>query len=158
MANIMRDGILYNGIDEYIPENIDSFSQMNVDKVLNITEDIPDIDEILKVTIESKIKNNKIVKTAIGKSLEGQKLTGYKLLSEGEFNLRIDCCADDSMSSIYTFKDKVFFNNSTTLPSESNLNSKIYDHIYIEDIYAQKLSAREILVNISFIFIAETCY
>lgn len=157
MGNLMRDGVLYSGIDDYIPENIDSFTQMNVDKILNIDEDMPDIDEILKVSIDSNIKNNKIVKTAIGMSLEGQKLTGYKLLSEGEFNIRMDCCADDSVSSIYTFRHKIFFNNSTTLPSDSNLNSKIYENIYIEDIYSQKLSPREILINISFIFIAEAC-
>ncbi|MGL4914179.1 MAG: hypothetical protein ACRC3Y_17285 [Romboutsia sp.] len=157
MSNVMRDGVLYSGIDDYIPENIDSFTQMNVDKILNIDKNMPDIDEILKVNVESNIKNKNIVKTAIGISLEGQKLTGYKLLSEGEFNIRIDCCADDTVSSIYTFRDSIFFNNSTTLPRESNLNSKIYENIYIEDIYSQKLSQREILINISFIFIAEAC-
>lgn len=157
MGNLMRDGVLYSGIDDYIPENIDSFTQMNVDKILNIDKDMPDIDDILKVSIDSNIKNNKIVKTAIGVSLEGQKLTGYKLLSEGEFNIRIDLCADDSVSSIYTFRQKIFFNNSTTLPSDSNLNSRIYENIYIEDIYSQKLSKREVLINISFIFIAEAC-
>lgn len=157
MNNIMRDGILYTGIDDYIPEDINSFSQRNVDTILNIDIDMPDIDELLKVRLESNIKNNKIVKTAIGNSLEGQNLTGFKLLSEGEFNIRIDYCADDLTSSIYTFKDNIFFNNSTTLSKDSHLNSKIYDDIYIEDIYSQKLSPREILINISFIFIAETC-
>ncbi|MGL5694381.1 MAG: hypothetical protein ACRCXA_09900 [Peptostreptococcaceae bacterium] len=157
MSNIMRDGILYSGIDDYIPENIDSFTQMNVDKILNIDKGMPDIDEILKVNVEPHIKDKNIVKTAIGVSLEGQKLTGYKLLSQGEFKIRVDCCAQDLVSSIYTFRESIFFNNSTTLPRESNLNSKIYENIYIEDIYSQKLSPREILINISFIFIAEAC-
>ncbi|MEG0857419.1 MAG: hypothetical protein RSG52_13170 [Terrisporobacter sp.] len=157
MGNLIRDGVLYSGIDEYIPENINSFTQMNVDKILCIDNNMPDIEDILKVNVSFNTKHSKIVKTAIGVSLEGQKLTGYRLLSEGEFNLRIDCCADDFVSTIYTFRDKIFFNNSTTLPSDSNLNSKIYENIYIEDIYSQKLSTREILINISFIFIAEAC-
>lgn len=157
MGNLIRDGILYNGIDEYIPENINSFTQMNVDKVICIDDDIADIADILKVNVSSNIKHSKIVKTAIGISLEGQKLTGYKLLSEGEFDIRVDCCADDLVSTIYTFRDKIFFNNSTTLPDDSSLSSRIYENVYIEDIYSQKLSQREILVNISFIFIAEAC-
>lgn len=156
MGNIIRNGIMYKGIDEYIPEHINSFTQKNVDKVLKIENDMQDIDEILKVSVGSNIINNKIVKTAIGTSLEGQILTGYKSISEGEFDVRIDCCAEDSSSSVYTFREKIFFNNSTTLSQNCNLNSKIFENIYIEDIYCQKISSREILINISFIFIAES--
>lgn len=156
MGKIMRNGIMYNGIDEYIPEHIDSFTQKNVDKILKIEEDMPNIDELLKVSVEPNVVDNKIVKTAIGTSLEGQNLTGYKSISEGEFNIRIDCCAEDLSSSIYTFRDKIYFNNSTTLSINCNLNSKIYENIYIEDIYCQKINSREILINISFIFISES--
>ncbi|MGL4800953.1 MULTISPECIES: hypothetical protein [Peptostreptococcaceae] len=155
MKNIMRGNVLYKGIDEYIPENLNTFTQMNVDKTFTLNSDMPNIDEIIKVSIEHNIKNSKIVKTAIGTSLEGQNLTGYKLLSEGVFNLRIDFCADDEMSSIYTFKDNLFFNNCTTLSKESNLNSKVCEQVYVEDIYCQKIDDRDILINISFIFIAE---
>ncbi|MGL5381200.1 hypothetical protein [Clostridium sp.] len=156
MANVVRNKILYSGIDDYIPDNIDSFTQMNIDRVIDIGTTLPDIDEILKVNVDFNIKDTKIIKTAIGTSLEGQKLTGYKLLTEGEFIVRIDFCADDASSSIYTFRSKLFFNNSTTLDEDTNLNSRFSENIYVEDIYAQKISPKEVLINISFIFTAES--
>lgn len=156
MANVVRNRILYSGIDDYIPNNIDSFTQMNIDRVIDIGNALPDMDDILKVNVDFNIKDKKVIKTAIGTSLEGQKLTGYKLLTEGEFIVRIDFCADDGSASIYTLRSKLFFNNSTTLNEDVNLNSRFSENIYIEDIYAQKIGPREVLINISFIFTAES--
>ncbi|MGL6105709.1 hypothetical protein [Romboutsia sp.] len=155
MANKIRARTLYSGISDYIPCDINSFTQQNKNTIITIHEDLPDIDEIIKVGVTSNIKDNKIVKTGIGKSLEGEILTGYKLLTEGEFIVRIDFCADNERGSIYTFKNFLFFNNSTTLDENINLNSKVMSSIYIEDVYAQKINQREILANISFILTAE---
>lgn len=152
---MIRNSILYNGISEYIPDDINSFTQMNINQVMAIDEKLPEIDEILKVSVTSNIKDQKIVKTAIGTSLEGQNLTGFKLLSEGEFYLRIDYCSNDLNSCIYTFKNTIFFNNATTLSNKSNENSRVIVSIYIEDIYAEKICNREILININFIFTTE---
>ncbi|MGL4912858.1 MAG: hypothetical protein ACRC3Y_10575 [Romboutsia sp.] len=156
IANIVRNRVLYSGIDEYIPDNINSFTQMNIDRVLTIPCHMPDIDELLKVGVDFNIRDKKIVKTAIGTSLEGQNLTGYKLLTEGEFIVRLDFCADDANASIYTFRDNLFFNNSTTLDEDTNLNGRFSENIYIEDIYAQRVGPKEVLINISFIFTAES--
>ncbi len=155
MSNIIRDTVIYKGMSEYIPDDINSFTQMSMNEILTINQDLPDVDEILKVSLHPNIKDSKLVKTGIGLSLEGQKLTGYKYLSEGEFLIRVDYCADDSSGGIFSFKDYIFFNNATTLSENTYENSKITDSIYIEDIYAKKLSTREILINISFIFAAE---
>ena len=155
MSNKMRGRTLYSGISDYIPCDINSFTQENVNTIMTIHKDFPDIDEIIKVGITSDIKDNKIVKTGVGKSLEGEILTGYKLLTEGEFIVRIDFCADNEKGSIYTFKDTLFFNNATTLDEDTSLNSKIISSIYIEDVYAQKINEREVLANVSFILTAE---
>lgn len=155
MSNLIQDKTLYQGISDYIPYDIDSFTQENINKVIKINNKLPDINEVIKVSIASSIRDEKIVKTAIGTSLEGQKLTGYKLLTEGEFSVRIDFCTDTSSGCMYTYKDIMFFNNATTLDEDSNKNSKLLTSVYIEDIYAKKLNNREILINISFIFTAE---
>jgi hypothetical protein len=155
MSNIVRDRILYSGISEYIPSDISSFTQMSINEILNINEKLPDLDEIIKVSIHPQVRNTKLVKTGIGTSLEGQALTGYKYLSEGEFIIRIDFCGNDSNGCIYTFKDHIYFNNATTLPKNISENSRVSESIYIEDIYAQILSNRELLINISFIFTTE---
>lgn len=155
MSDMIRDRIIYKGISNYIPENINSFTQMSINEVLIISDDLPCIDEILKVTVLPNIKHSKLVKTGIGLSLEGQKLTGYKYLSEGEFLIRIDFCADDSNGGVFSLKDSLFFNNATTLSENIYENSKISPSIYIEDIYAKKLSSQEILISINYVFLAE---
>lgn len=156
MSNMVRDTILYNGISDYIPDDINSFTQMNINKVLILSNELPFIDEILKVSICTNVAQTKLVKTGIGTSLEGQTLTGYKYLSEGEFIVRIDFCGENANGGIFTFKDTIYFNNATALSIDSSENSRVTESVYIEDIYAQKLSDKEILINISFIFTTES--
>lgn len=156
MASVVRNRVLYSGIDDHIPNNINTFTQTNIDRIIQIDRSMPNISELLKVHVDYNVINEKIVKTSIGTSLEGQKLTGYKLLTECEFIIRIDFCADDDTSSIYTFKTTLPFNNSTTLDENTNLNSRFSKNIYIEDIYAQKVAPKELLININFIFVADS--
>lgn len=153
--NVVKNKIVYSGLSEYIPSNIDSFSQMNLSNIIRIDDKLPNAGDILKVSVKPNIKDNKLVKTAIGTSLEGQHLTGCKLLTEGEFAVRVDYCSLDNDGSIYTYRDNLYFKNSTTLDSEINQNTRMINNIYTEDIYAQILEEREILINISFTFTAE---
>lgn len=155
MKSIIRDKTIYSGITDYIPEDIESFTQMNINKVLTIDEVLPNIDEILKVSVSTNVKDSKIVKTAIGTSLEGQHLTGYKLLTEGIFSVQVNFSSDDESNAIYIYIDNLYFNNATTLNSEINQDFRTIANVYIEDIYADKISSREVLINISFIFTAE---
>lgn len=152
MVNFARNSVLYNGISDYIPQNISSFTQGNIDRVIKIDDDFPKIDEIIKVNVSYVINNTKMVKTAIGTSLEGQKLTGYKYLSEGVFNVRIDFCSDEENGSIYTYKDIIHFNNATTLNEDIGMHSRFISNVYIEDIHCEKASENEILINITFLF------
>lgn len=156
MKSIIREKTVYTGISDYIPENIDSFTQMSVNKILTIEDNSRSIDDILKISVAPNITNSKIVKTAIGKSLEGQHLTGYKLLSEGEFFIQINYSCDDEYGGIYIYKDKIYFNNATTLNEDMNQNSRAICNVYIEDIYGDKLSDKEIHLNINFIFTVES--
>lgn len=155
MKNIIREKTIYSGITDYIPEDIESFTQMNINKILNLEDYLPDIDEILKVSVFSTVKDSKIVKTAIGTSLEGQHLTGYKLLTEGEFSVQVNYSSDDESNGIYIHTDILYFSNATTLNAEINQDFRTISNVYIEDIYADKISSREVLLNISFIFTAE---
>lgn len=152
---MLRDSVVYKGLSDYIPDNLNTFSQINVSEVLKLKENLFGIDEIVKVSLTSNVYDKKIVKTATGKSLEGQILTGMKLLSEGEFLIRVDYSSDEDFGGIHTFKDKIFFSSGVSLPETSSVNSRTIEGVYVEDIYAQKLSLREIMVNISFIFAVE---
>lgn len=152
---MIRDTILYNGLSDYVPENLDTFTQMNITEILKLKKGLPNIDEILKVNVTQSITDKNVVKTATGKSLEGQILTGVKLLSEGEFLVRIDYSSDEDFGGIHTFKEKIYFSNATSLPEYMSTNSRVVESVYIEDIFANKLDSKEIIVNISFIFAIE---
>lgn len=149
--------IHYHGVSEYIPYEINSFTQDNINQVIELDERMPDIDEILKVSVNSKITYSRLVKTATGTSLEGQHLTGWKYITEGYFNIRIDYCGTGLESSAYTYKSKIFFNSAITLNEDTHYNSRIIENIFIEDIFSQELSQREFLININFLFTAENC-
>lgn len=155
MKSIIREKTIYSGITDYIPEDIESFTQMNINKILTLDETLPNIDEILKVSVSSAVKDSKIAKTAIGTSLEGQHLTGYKLLTEGAFSVQVNYSSDDESNAIYIHRDTLYFNNATTLNSEINQDFRTISSVYIEDIYAEKINSRDVLLNISFIFTAE---
>lgn len=153
--NVVRDGISYNGINDYIPTDISSFTQRSIDEIIILDTIMPDLDDILKVSVSIVLDDGKIVKTAQGTSLEGQLLTGYKLLSEGMFIVRIDYCSESNNGCIYTFRKSIYFNNATTISKNKGESGKIIENVYVEDIYAEKLNERELIVNISFIFTSE---
>lgn len=155
MNLLVRDGISYSGISDYIPNEITSFEQRNTDKVITINQKLPNIDDILKVSISKELENSNVAKTATGVSLEGQSLSGYKLLTEGKFVVRIDYCSESNNGCIYTFKEVIYFNNATTIPKDKGQGSRVVEDVYIEDIYVEKISERDLIVNISFIFAIE---
>lgn len=155
--NYVKSKTRYHGISDYIPDEISSIAQSNINEILKLSECMPDIDEILKVSIDNEIINSKLVKTALGVSLEGQKLTGWKYISEGFFYVRVDYCSNSPENAVHTFKSSIPFNIALELSENTHYNSRIIDSIFIEDIYSQVLNKKEALINISFIFTAENC-
>ena len=155
MSRIIRDAIYYDGISDYIPSDINCYTYKSIDKIITLKEDLPSIDEIINVKVIYNLKDKKVVKTATGTSLEGQVLTGLKLLSEGEFVIRIDYSNEELNGCIYTVKEKIYFNNAVDLNLSYSINSRIVENIYIEDIYVEKNNERELIANISYIFAIE---
>lgn len=155
MEKFTKSKTTYFGISEYIPSDISSFSQMNINKVIQIEDNTPKVDEIIKLHINSEIKNTRIIKTAKGTSLEGQTLTGYKYLAEGQFIVRIDYCSVNNDGYVYTFNVNIPFNNATVLSKNFTFGSPVIENIYIEDIYSQVLNENEIFIDVSFLLIVE---
>lgn len=157
MDRLATSKVRYTGISTYIPYDISSITQSNISKVFKLDEQYCEVDEVLKVCVDSNIINSRLVKTAQGTSLEGQYLTGWKYISEGVFNIRIDYCGNNPESSIYTYKNQIPFNCSISLAEDTNYNWKIVESIFIEDIFSQVIDSREILISINYIFAAENC-
>lgn len=149
--------IQYEGLSRYIPDNVKSFSSLNVDDTFNLQEFFSSIEDIIKVDIKSKIINNRVVKTPKGKSMDGKILTGWKLLSECCFDLRIDYTIQQLGSSICTTKHRIPFTCGVFLDEHFTLNSRYIPSIFVEDVYCELINDKSILFNINFIFTSEIC-
>lgn len=151
MKKASKTNISYSGLNESIPENINVFNHKTINKIIKLNDLFLDIDEILSLNIGYNLDHNKIVKTGKGISIEGEELTGIKLISEGNFIIRIDYCGKND-GCIYTFRESIDFNNAINIPYEWGYNKKINQHIYIEDVSCEKINEREVIVIINFIF------
>ncbi|MBW4829587.1 MAG: hypothetical protein KZY61_09385, partial [Clostridiaceae bacterium] len=89
-----------NSIEETIESNnaITSvtptgFKQLSKEEYVKISAQKPDAEEILNTLVDIEIINTKVIKTPVSTSLEGQKLTGFKLIVEGMLNQKVEYIA-----------------------------------------------------------------
>lgn len=157
MANIQRDLIEYSGITNCSIKNKKNFTQFNLEDVFCMPMQKPDIEQINKVYAKGCITCQEIVKTPVGKSMEGQILTGYKLLVCGEINLRIQYVACEETQSVHTVNTKFPFCSYVVLPADTNPNSIIKPSILIEDIFSEQLDERCIYNNIILMLLVDIC-
>lgn len=151
MASIVKDLIEYSGIvDSYeLPHHMTSFKQFTVQENLTIPIAKPDIEQIVRVMAEASITSTKIIKTPVGISLEGQKLTGWKLIVEGILHQKIEYVADEPTQSVHAAHFKIPFSTFIVLPC-SIKNDMVETVVpYIEDIYVKQLDKRHIFKNIT---------
>ena len=144
------------GISENIPESMEYFSQCELKSAIDISTDLPDIDEIVSIIVDPKILSSKVIKTMEGISCEGQNLSGCKLLVRIEVNQRIMYAADNSQRSIHVIEDKSFENVHIVVPPfiegtkvEELLQFQRFNlNVFIEDIVVNRINSRKILTTI----------
>ena len=150
-----RKLIEYYGICKCESNNIKNFTQVNKEYILKIPLCNPDIDEITKVWVKVCEDDVELIKTPCGKSVEGQILTGNKLLVCGRINLKIQYISCSSQQSIHTAIEEIPFCGTIVLPKGFNKYAYKKVTICVEDIFSQKLDSRNIYNNITMIFIAD---
>lgn len=156
MTGIMRSLIQYEGIDK-CNYTEGTFKQMNVDNVFCIPLVKPDIEQIVKVWANSEICKYDIIKTPIGESLEGQVLTGYKLVLMGELKMKYEYVALESTQSVHTAHTIIPFCGYIVLPKKFNPCSIVFPTILIEDIHSEQVNDRCIYTNVTLMLNAELC-
>lgn len=156
MKSTTRDLIEYYGISAY-PKFIECFNQTNVDSIITIPIQKPDIDQVIKVWVDYKLLNKQIIKTPKGTSLEGQNLTGNTLFISGDLIIKIEYIACESVQGIYTTESKVPFATSVVLPDGFSSHSLVNADIIIEDILCDHLDQRSIYTNTTMMAVANTC-
>ncbi|MGL4742682.1 MAG: hypothetical protein ACRC41_18165 [Sarcina sp.] len=157
MAKILRNLIEYNNINEYCLNNVEIFKQTNLDCIFCIPVQKPDIEQITKVWVEPCIKCEKLIKTPVGVSLEGQRTTGYKYLIEGNMCIKVEYVAFEAEESLHRVYTNVPFCVYVVMPENLNKNALVTPSIVIEDINSIQMDARCIYNNITFMAIVDLC-
>lgn len=157
MSEIVKNLIQYIGIADDLPENHDVFKQLFVDDTFCLPDAKPDIEQIVKVSGELEIRSKKVVKTPKGTSLEGQLLTGWKLVIEGFVKLKIQYVADEPDQPVHGAHVNIPFSTYIVLPEDFIQGTPVSVIGYIEDIFSQQVSRRCIFNNITILLTAEFC-
>lgn len=156
MSKIQRGLIEYNGISD-CPKNVLNFKQITVENVFSIPAVKPDMEQLVKVSANGTIVHHEIVDTPIGTSLEGQILTGYKLLISGDLNIKFEYVALEETQSVHTTHNCFPFCGYIVLPKNFNRQSIIFPTVTIEDIYSEKTDSRCIYSTITMMLSADIC-
>jgi hypothetical protein len=149
VVSVVRDLIEYKGIASCVPQSPTVFKEINVEEMLEIPEQKPDIEQLIKVEVNPRIKNIKLIRTVKGISMEGQKLTGLKIIVEGELKQRIQYVADVVEQNVHVTNKTVLFSTFIILPEDFCEDRIINVVPYIEDISALQIDKRKIYKNIT---------
>ena len=157
MEKTQRDLIEYNGIDKCRFKNLPNFREVNLEHIFCIPDQKPNIEQVIKVWAEACILDTEIVKTPVGTSLEGQNLTGYKMLACGDIRLKIEYVACEKAQSVHTAHTTFPFCGYVVLSKDTNPNAIIKASVAIEDIFSEQIDLRCVYNNITMIIIADVC-
>ena len=157
MGSISRELINYYGISDCINLNIKNFTQQNIDDIFCIPSDKSDIDEIIKVWLNSRIVKYEVIQISEGTSLEGHMMTGYKLSITGDMSLKISYIAEEPDQPVHTARTVFPIHGTIMLPENFNPSSRVIPTIIIEDIFSRKMNSRSVYSNITFMMSADIC-
>ncbi|MCY6483166.1 DUF3794 domain-containing protein [Clostridium aestuarii] len=147
MASIVRNLIKFTGLADELPKKPLCFKQFNIGKTLRIPYTKPEVKQIIEVMTGIYIVNTKVIKTPTIKSVEGQNLTGFKLIVEGNLGCQIQYEADEPTQSVHEVYFNVPFSSFIVFPSKFDIGDCVEVEGCVEDIYAKKIEQRSIYMN-----------
>lgn len=153
----IRNLIEYNGLSVCKYENLPHFNQVIKDFTFCVPTQKPDIEQIVKVWVTPCIVEQKIVKTPKGTSLEGQNVTGYKLMVMGDIQYKVEYVALEATQGLHTAHVTVPFCGYIVLPEKFNPNTIITASVVVEDIHSEQLDTRCIYNNVTMMLVADLC-
>lgn len=130
-----------SGLDLFNDNNYDkvkNFKHTSIDLKLMIPRNNPSLSKIIKVKASKEIVKTKLVRTPIGVSLEGQKLTGYEALVIADIILKITYIALTVTESLHSFYAIIPFCDHVVMPESYNILEDVVPSLFIEDIMLNK--------------------
>jgi hypothetical protein len=158
LASKVKNLIEYEGLADYLPvypNKYGAFKEFNIEEMLEIPSAKPDMEQILKISVDTIINSTKVIETPLGKSLEGQKITGKKIIIKGKLLQKIEYVADELTQSVHAAHFNIPFCTFIVLPEDYEEEDSIYVTSYIEDILIEHLDKRNIYKNITMLLDAE---
>ncbi|GBF10025.1 DUF3794 domain-containing protein [Tepidibacillus infernus] len=138
--NIFRDMINYVGIanSEDYPETPICFKQFTLNEKINVPEQKPDIEQILKVMSIVKIINKRLIKTPYNK----------KIIIDGVVKQIFVYTAATPEQSVHSFNNEIHFCEMIIIDNEVNEDLKqLKIKIVVEDIHVFHHDLRNIQVS-----------
>lgn len=147
-----------NNVNTCIEMEISTFKQISIDECLYLPCQKPNIEDINDIKASVKIKKSNVIKTCIGKSSEGQILSGYKLIVHGDIDQIIEYVADEPTQSVHSAHYSAPFSSYIVLPNDFILGSKVDVEGIVEEIYYNKIDERCFFKNVLLLVVAKiTC-
>lgn len=114
---------------------ISLFKQISLKSNLSVKPSKLGIEQINSVTGNAEITDFYIIETPISTSLEGQHMTGHKLIFHGFLSLEVEYTADDEEQTVYSENYLEPFSSFVILQPEFNSDSIVSIKAKVENIY-----------------------
>lgn len=156
-------GSNYKVIGECDPSKFDqemesAWIQITVPEILPLPECYPDIEDLERIYVNVIIESARVIATPSynGANLEGQKVTGRKVVVDGNICQTIVYTADNCEQSLHSINFKFPFCTSIVVDKDTDIeNDTFCIETCIENVYAKALNPRTIFKNITLFLLAE---
>jgi hypothetical protein len=135
-----------------MPKTVSVFKQLTVSERLELPEEKPDIEQIIKIIAQVEITSTRVIRTPVGQSLEGQILSGFKLIVEGEVIQKIEYVADECSQAVHAAHFETPFTTFIVLPASYCIGAPVPVTPYMEDISIELVDKRSIFKNITILY------
>ncbi|MEG0857420.1 MAG: hypothetical protein RSG52_13175 [Terrisporobacter sp.] len=151
----MNDHIKYIGINEDLPTDIKYFKEEIVDGILFKKEIAKPIEEVVSLSVNSKISSIKLINTSIRTSNEGKKLSGKKLLVEVKLSYTVRYTSNTIEKYLYLLKNDITKIMYIVVPKEID-DCKIEDFVrkkkiqvqpFVEDLYIENRCSSSVYIR-----------
>lgn len=148
-----------------IPKKVKYFKEELVSEILVIPPQKPDMERILDIVVWPEIVNVKLVNTQVGKSNEGQYLSGYKLVVEVNLKEKLTYVSCEPTQSVHAAHFETLKSIFIVLPPEIDGKSlcdlqragKVQVTPFVEAVKFRMLDATSIHKCVMLLLDVKTC-
>lgn len=143
-----------NQLDLAVPLALSTFRQIDLESYFEIADPKPDLETINFINGEITLLNHYIIPTPKGISIEGQKLSGHKLIIHGLLELTIEYVSHETTHSIYSSYHTLPFSTYIVLPSDFPIHSRVRISPTLQNVAFKLVNTRSFFTSASILAVA----